>query len=302
MSQFPKEASNGAFKRQKSIFRAIIDEDTQFRSEKGRYHLYLSHACPWAHRTLIVRALKELESAVSVSFVHPLRDENGWCFESGNNHYSDPINGFHYLIEAYKMMDPQYNMRVTVPVLWDKHTKHIVNNESSDIIIMLNEKFNQFTDSNMDLYPKGLRTEIDEMNQYIYTNINNGVYKYGFASTQSVYEDEVINLFKALDHIELHLNRKKYLVGDSITLADIRLFVTLIRFDIVYYNHFKTNFEHIYEYENLWNFVKLIYNHNKIQPTVKFNEIKDHYFKTHPFVNPSGIVPVGPSIEKLLSL
>ena len=300
MSHFPKELSNGAFKRQKSIFRSLIDKATQFRPEKGRYHLYLSHACPWAHRTLIVRALKELESAVSVSFVHPIRDENGWCFESEDNQYSDPINGFSHLMEAYKIMDPAYDMRVTVPVLWDRLTNQIVNNESSDIIIMLNEKFNQFTDSNMDLYPKGLRTEIDEMNQYIYTNINNGVYKCGFASTQSVYEDEVLNLFKALDHIELNLNRKKYLVSDSITLADIRLFVTLIRFDIVYYNHFKTNFKHIYEYENLWRFVKLLFNHKKIQPTIKLEEIKDHYFKTHPFINPSGIVPIGPDIKERL--
>jgi putative glutathione S-transferase len=166
---------------------------------------------------------------------------------------------------------------------------------------MLNSKFNQYTDSKLNLYPEGMRIEIDEINQYIYTNINNGVYKCGFASSQKVYDSEVDNLFTALNKIELRLKDRKYLVGDSITLSDIRLFVTLIRFDVVYFNHFKTNRQHIYEYTNLWNFVKLLYNNEQIKPTVKFDEIKDHYFKTHPSINPSGIVPVGPNIEKLLS-
>ena len=301
ISQFPRESSNGSFKRQKSIFRSIIDEESQYKPEKGRYHLYLSYACPWAHRTLIVRELKELDAVVSVSFVNPIRDDKGWCFESENNQYIDPLNGFSYLMEAYNIMDSKYDMRVTVPVLWDKQTKQIVNNESSDIIIMLNSKFNQYTDSKLNLYPEGMRIEIDEINQYIYTNINNGVYKCGFASSQKVYDSEVDNLFTALNKIELRLKDRKYLVGDSITLSDIRLFVTLIRFDVVYFNHFKTNRQHIYEYTNLWNFVKLLYNNDQIKPTVKFDEIKDHYFKTHPSINPSGIVPVGPNIEKLLS-
>lgn len=301
ISQFPRESSNGSFKRQKSIFRSIIDEESQYKPEKGRYHLYLSYACPWAHRTLIVRELKELDAVVSVSFVNPIRDDKGWCFESENNQYIDPLNGFSYLMEAYKIMDSKYDMRVTVPVLWDKQTKQIVNNESSDIIIMLNSKFNQYTDSKLNLYPEGMRIEIDEINQYIYTNINNGVYKCGFAANQEVYEGEVANLFNALDKIELRLAGRTYLVGDRLSLADIRLFVTLIRFDAVYFNHFKTNRQHIYEYTNLWNFVKLLYNNEQIKPTVKFDEIKDHYFKTHPSINPSGIVPVGPNIEKLLS-
>ena len=300
MSQFPMEASKGAFKRQKSIFRSFIDENSQFKPEKGRYHLYLSHACPWAHRTLIVRVLKGLESTISVSFVNPVRNEKGWHFESEDNQYLDPINGFSYLMEAYKIMDPKFDLRVTVPVLWDIETGQIVNNESSEIIVMLNDRFNQFTDVNLNLYPKDLRAEIDELNQFVYSNINNGVYKCGFASNQSVYDAEVTNLFKALDQIELGLNGKKYLIGDSITLPDIRLFVTLIRFDLVYYNHFKTNHQHIYEYENLWRFVKLLFNQEKIKPTVKLNEIKDHYYKTHPYINPSGIVPVGPNIEKHL--
>ena len=301
ITQFPKEAYNGAFKRQNSIFREIINENSKYIPEMERYHLYLSYACPWAHRTLIVIALKQLESVVSTSFVHPIRDKKGWRFESQNSQYYDTINGFSYLMEAYKIMDSQYDMRVTVPVLWDKHTKQIVNNESSDIIIMLNNEFNQFTNSKLDLYPEEMRTEIDEINQYIYTNINNGVYKCGFASSQKVYDSEVDNLFTAIKKIELRLKDRKYLVGDSITLSDIRLFVTLIRFDAVYFNHFKTNHQHIYEYKNLWSFVKLIYHHDKIRPTIKFNEIKDHYFKTHPSINPSGIVPVGPNIEKLLS-
>jgi len=301
ISQFPRESSNGSFKRQKSIFRSIIDEESQYKPEKGRYHLYLSYACPWAHRTLIVRELKELDAVVSVSFVNPIRDDKGWCFESENNQYIDPLNGFSYLLEAYNIMDSKYDMRVTVPVLWDKQTKQIVNNESSDIIIMLNSKFNQYTDSKLNLYPEELKIEIDELNQYIYSNINNGVYKCGFAANQEVYEGEVANLFNALDKIELRLTGRTYLVGDRLSLADIRLFVTLIRFDAVYFNHFKTNRQHIYEYINLWSFVKLLYNNEQIKPTVKFDEIKDHYFKTHPSINPSGIVPVGPNIEKLLS-
>ena len=301
ISQFPRESSNGSFKRQKSIFRSIIDEESQYKPEKGRYHLYLSYACPWAHRTLIVRELKELDAVVSVSFVNPIRDDKGWCFESENNQYIDPLNGFSYLMEAYKIMDSKYDMRVTVPVLWDKQTEQIVNNESSDIIIMLNSNFNQYTDSKLNLYPEELKIEIDELNQYIYSNINNGVYKCGFAANQEVYEGEVANLFNALDKIELRLAGRTYLVGDRLSLADIRLFVTLIRFDAVYFNHFKTNRQHIYEYTNLWNFVKLLYNNDQIKPTVKFDEIKDHYFKTHPSINPSGIVPVGPNIEKLLS-
>ena len=301
ISQFPKESSNGSFKRQKSIFRSIIDEEGQYKQEKGRYHLYLSYACPWAHRTLIVRELKGLDAVVSVSFVNPIRDDKGWCFESENNQYIDPLNGFSYLMEAYNIMDSKYDMRVTVPVLWDKQTKQIVNNESSDIIIMLNSKFNQYTDSKLNLYPEELKIEIDELNQYIYSNINNGVYKCGFAANQEVYEGEVANLFNALDKIELRLAGRTYLVGDRLSLADIRLFVTLIRFDAVYFNHFKTNRQHIYEYINLWSFVKLLYNNEQIKPTVKFDEIKDHYFKTHPSINPSGIVPVGPNIEKLLS-
>ena len=301
ISQFPRESSNGSFKRQKSIFRSIIDEESQYKPEKGRYHLYLSYACPWAHRTLIVRELKELDAVVSVSFVNPIRDDKGWCFESENNQYIDPLNGFSYLMEAYNIMDSKYDMRVTVPVLWDKQTKQIVNNESSDIIIMLNSKFNQYTDSKLNLYPEGMRIEIDELNQYIYSNINNGVYKCGFAANQEVYEGEVANLFNALDKIELRLAGRTYLVGDRLSLADIRLFVTLIRFDAVYFNHFKTNRQHIYEYTNLWNFVKLLYNNEQIKPTVNFDEIKDHYFKTHPSINPSSIVPVGPNIEKLLS-
>ena len=301
ISQFTRESSNGSFKRQKSIFRSIIDEESQYKPEKGRYHLYLSYACPWAHRTLIVRELKELDAVVSVSFVNPIRDDKGWCFESENNQYIDPLNGFSYLMEAYKIMDSKYDMRVTVPVLWDKQTKQIVNNESSDIIIMLNSKFNQYTNSKLNLYPEELKIEIDELNQYIYSNINNGVYKCGFAANQEVYEGEVANLFNALDKIELRLAGRTYLVGDRLSLADIRLFVTLIRFDAVYFNHFKTNRQHIYEYTNLWNFVKLLYNNDQIKPTVKFDEIKDHYFKTHPSINPSGIVPVGPNIEKLLS-
>ncbi len=249
---------------------------------------------------LILLQLKHLESIISVSFVHPVRDEKGWRFDSNQSKYKDQINGFNFLSEAYKMMDLKYNLRVTVPVLWDKKSKKIVNNESSDIIIMLNNNFNEFTESKLDFYPFKIRNEIDKVNKYIYDNINNGVYKCGFATSQKVYNIEVYKLFNALNEIDLRLEGKKFIVGDSLTLSDIRLFVTLIRFDIVYFNHFKTNLKHIYDYKNLWQFVKMLYNHNEIKSTTKFEEIKDHYFKTHPYINPSGIVPIGPNIEDML--
>ncbi|MCH7613521.1 MAG: glutathione S-transferase C-terminal domain-containing protein [Candidatus Marinimicrobia bacterium] len=300
-TQFPKETFSGAFKRQKSIFQEQVEAGSQFEPETGRYHLYLSYACPWAHRTLIVRAIKNLEDVISVSFVDPIRDEKGWRFSSEGSPYFDPVNGFNYLSEAYRIMDPNYNMRVTVPVLWDKYTKQIVNNESSDIIVMLNDVFNDFTNSNLDLYPTALKSEIDEVNDYIYTKINNGVYKCGFAADQSIYDREVTHLFGALDSINDRLKEKTYLVNDTLTLADIRLFVTLIRFDVVYYTHFKTSKKHIYEYEHLWRFTKNLYHMKKIKPTVKFDEIKNHYFKTHPHINPSGIVPAGPYIIPLLN-
>lgn len=295
-AQFPKETVTGVFKRQESIFRQWIEPGSKYEAAPDRYHLYISYACPWAHRTLITRALKELEDIISISSVDPVRDERGWRFSPKDGPYYDSLNGFSYLSEAYKITDPHYDMRVTVPVFWDKHTGQIMNNESADIIIMLNDDFNEFTDSTLDLYPSELRHEIDEINGLIYTHINNGVYKCGFATDQQVYEKEVENLFNALDRMNERLDKATYLVKNRLTLADIRLFVTLIRFDAVYYNHFKTNKKHIYEYEYLWKFVRKLYQNEKIKPTVRFEEIKDHYFKTHPHINPTRIVPSGPDI------
>ena len=295
-AQFPRETVTGTFNRQESSFRKWIEHGTEFEPAPNRYHLYLSYACPWAHRTLITRALKNLEDVISASFVDPVRDDKGWRFSTEGSPYFDCVNGFNHLSEAYKSTNSNYDKRVSVPVLWDKETGQIVNNESSDIIIMLNDAFSSYTNSDLDLYPEELKHEIDELNDFIYTHINNGVYKCGFTTDQNVYESEFNKLFNALDRIDERLSGKIYLVQDKLTLADIRLFPTLIRFDVVYYNHFKTNKKHIYEYENLRQFLKNLYHREKIKPTVKFDEIKDHYFKTHQYINPTRIVPSGPDI------
>ena len=300
--QFPKETIDGSFNRQNSIFRNEINPGKPFSPEPDRYHLYLSYACPWAHRTLIVLQLKGLGSCISHSFVDPIRDERGWRFDQKNTKYNDPINQFSFLSEVYKKTDPDYSIRVTVPVLWDKQDSVIVNNESSDIIVYLNNEFNEYAKIDIDLYPDVLKADIDKLNDYIYHTINNGVYKCGFATSQTVYEREVESLFKALDTVEQLLKNNPYLIGESITLADIRLFTTLIRFDAVYYGHFKTNKKHIYEFENLWQLVKTLYTMPEIGPTVKFDEIKAHYYVTHETINPTGVVPVGPNIQEILAV
>tara|TARA_B100001750_G_C15441915_1_gene564058 strand:+ start:84 stop:1025 length:942 start_codon:yes stop_codon:yes gene_type:complete len=300
--QFPKETIDGSFNRQNSIFRNEISPGKPFSPEPDRYHLYLSYACPWAHRTLIVLQLKGLGSCISHSFVDPIRDERGWRFDQKNTKYNDPINQFSFLSEVYKKTDPDYSIRVTVPVLWDKQDSVIVNNESSDIIVYLNNEFNEYAKIDIDLYPDVLKADIDKLNDYIYHTINNGVYKCGFATSQIVYEREVESLFKALDTVDQLLKNNPYLIGESITLADIRLFTTLIRFDAVYYGHFKTNKKHIYEFENLWQLVKTLYAMPEIGPTVKFDEIKSHYYVTHETINPTGVVPVGPNIQEKLTV
>lgn len=291
-------ATGGSFKRQESRFRHWITESGDagitgsggFAAEKGRYHLYVSYACPWAHRTLIFLALKGLNDYISVSVVDPLMKENGWELK-------DPLYGKDYLYELYLEADPSYEGRVTVPVLWDKETKTIVSNESSEIIRMLNSAFNHLTGNDQDFYPAALRQQIDDINAFVYPRINNGVYKTGFSTEQSVYEREVTQLFSALDQLEERLGEQRYLVGDTLTEADWRLFTTLIRFDPVYVGHFKCNLRTISGYPNLSNYVRELYQMPGIAQTVHFDHIKSHYYGSHDTINPTGIVPLGPDLD-----
>jgi putative glutathione S-transferase len=265
--------------------------------ESGRYHLYVSLACPWAHRTLIFRILKNLESHISVSVVSPDMLEHGWTFDTTSGSSGDQINNFKYLYEVYTATDAKYSGRVTVPVLWDKKTKKIVNNESSSIIRILNKDFNALTKNEDDYYPDKLQKKIDEINAFIYENINNGVYKCGFATTQEAYEEAYKSLFSALDYIESILTSNRYLVGNNITEADWRLFTTLIRFDEVYYSHFKCNKKRIEDYPNLSAYRRELYQWPGIAQTTDFAHIKRHYYFSHIMINPTQIVPVGPEIN-----
>lgn len=297
---FPKEQNKkGEFKRQKDQFREWITRDgtSGYPAEPDRYHLYVSLACPWAHRTIIVRKLKGLDPVIGMTVLDPVRDERGWAFRKGPGFSEDPINGFKYLSEAYKKTDPKFNNRVTVPVLWDKETKKIVNNSEDDIMRMFNSEFNDFTSSQLDLYPEALRKTIDELNDFIYPNINDGVYRAGFATEQKAYEDAVFKLFEALDLLEKSLSTRRYLAGALLTEADWRLFPTLIRFDPVYYGHFKCNIFRITDYKNLTGYLKELYQHDGIAETVNFDHIKRHYYMTHADINPNRIVPVGPKLD-----
>lgn len=302
---YDTEKTGGRFVRKDSQFRNWITADGSagptgdggFKAEKGRYHLYVSLACPWAHRTLIIRALKGLEDFISLSVVNPQMLENGWTFEDGPGVIKDSVNNAHYLYEVYKAADDNYSGRVTVPVLWDKQTGKIVNNESSEILRMLNSAFEDIGAKPGDYSPEALMDEIDAMNDRVYDNVNNGVYKSGFATKQEVYEEEVTNVFKVLDELEEHLKNRKYLVGDQLTEADIRLFTTLVRFDAVYYSHFKCNFKRIVDYPNLWRFTREIYNLEGVADTVNIQHIKDHYYISHKTINPTGIVPKGPELD-----
>lgn len=298
--EFPREMESGAFKRQKSIFRNEISDNTKFKPEPNRYHFYLSYACPWAHRVLITIFLKGLNEIFSFSFVNPIRDSRGWRFDDKVK-YNDTLNKFNFLSEAYKLMDQNYNLRITVPVMWDKFSNEIVNNESSDIIEMINSKFEVFAAKKIDLNPPKYKAQSQRLDNYIYENINNGVYKCGFATKQEIYEANVKNLFDALEKIEQILESSKFLLGNNLSLSDIRLFVTLIRFDVVYYSHFKTSKKHIYEFPNLWRYVKEIYSIAEIKKTINFDEIKTHYFQTHNKINPNKIIPSGPDVLKLLN-
>ncbi len=289
----------GEFERQEDQFRQWVSSDpaSNFPAEADRYHLYVSLACPWAHRTILFRKLKKLESVIGMTVVDPIRDDRGWAFREGPGHSLDLINGFHFLSEAYLASDPGFADRVTIPVLWDKKTKQIVNNSEDDILRMFNSAFDHYTGNDLDFYPLSLRSEIDTMNDLIYPNINNGVYQAGFATTQSAYESAVLKLFSALDHLEQHLASQAYLVGDQITEADWKLFPTLIRFDPVYHGHFKCNIRRIIDYPNLYSYLQTLYQVEGVAETVNFDHIKRHYYMTHNDINPTQIVPVGPEIK-----
>ncbi|MGX5733905.1 glutathione S-transferase family protein [Bosea thiooxidans] len=300
--------SGGRFVRSESAFRNWVTPDGAagpsgkggFKAEPGRYHLYVSLACPWAHRTLIFRKLKGLEDAISLSVVHWLMAENGWTFASGEGVVPDSFGGARFLHEVYTRADPHYSGRVTVPVLWDKQGGTIVSNESSEIIRMLNSAFDGVGAKPGDYYPERLRPEIDALNERIYGTVNNGVYKAGFATTQAAYEEAVKPLFETLDWLEERLGSRRFLTGDGLTEADWRLFTTLIRFDPVYVGHFKCNIRRIADYPRLSAYLRTLYHVEGVAGTVNFAHIKGHYYESHRTINPTGIVPVGPDMSALL--
>jgi putative glutathione S-transferase len=295
LSTRPETGDDGSFQRQESTFRSFVSADgsTGFPLAPGRYHLYVARACPWAHRTLIGRMLMGLEDAISVSFVHPFRDERGWEFPGGG--YEDPVNGFRYLSQAYDAADSAYAARVSVPVLWDSERSTIVNNESEDILRMLSTVFAPLAEHPVELVPAALREDIDVLNQHIYDTVNNAVYKAGFARKQAVYESEVRALFATLDELDARLARSRFLFGDAPLETDWRLFTTLVRFDAVYQIHFKCSLRKLTEYSCLWPYARDLYQWPGVADTVSFDEIRAHYYGTHPMINPSGLVAVLPA-------
>jgi glutathionyl-hydroquinone reductase len=302
---YDTKANNGKYIRKDSSFRNWVTKDGQagltgnsgFKAEKDRYHLYVSLACPWAHRTLIFRKLKGLESVITVSTVDYIMLENGWEFSANDPKLKDHLSDSEFLHQVYTLSKQNYSGRVTVPVLWDKKTQQIVNNESSDIIRMFNTAFDSIGAKKGDYYPENLTAEIDQLNTRIYSEINNGVYKAGFATSQSVYSENVITLFESLDWLEQVLSTKRYLTGPAITEADWRLFTTLVRFDPVYVGHFKCNLKRIADYPNLFGYLKDLYQQPGIAETVNMQHIKGHYYQSHLMINPTGIVPMGPELD-----
>ena len=296
---YDTKSTGGRFVRKGAQFRDRVTADgsSGFKAESGRYHLYVSYACPWAHRTLIYRKLKGLEDHISVSVVNPLMLEYGWTFEPAEGVIPDPIIGARFMHEIYTAAKPDYSGRVTVPVLWDKETGTIVNNESSEIIRMFDWQFDEVGASGPRFCPPELESDIDDINTFVYDAINNGVYKSGFATTQEAYEEAVTALFAALDQIDLRLSGSRYLVGETITEADWRLFTTLLRFDPVYVGHFKCNIRRLVDYRNLWGYTRELYQVPGVADTVNMVHIKDHYYRSHGSINPSGVVPVGPEID-----
>jgi putative glutathione S-transferase len=300
MSQFPDEQTEtGSFKRQDDAFRDWVKRDgsTAYPPARGRYHLYVSLACPWAHRTIILRRLKGIEEVIGMTVVDPLRDERGWAFSEGPGHSADPINGFKFLSEAYCASDPNYRGRVTVPVLWDTETKRIVSNSDDDLLRMFNSEFSEFATNDYDFFPSDLQDKIEALNKTIYERVNNGVYRAGFATRQKPYERAAQKLFETLDQLDTRLATQRYLFGDRMTEADWRLFPTLIRFDAVYHGHFKCNVRRIVDYQNLWPYVRDLYQHDGVGETVNFDHIKRHYYMTHDQINPTRIVPIGPAVD-----
>jgi putative glutathione S-transferase len=299
-------ATGGRFQREESVFRNWITADggagpsgeAGFKTEPGRYHLYVSLACPWAHRTLILRALKGLGDMIGVDVVHPHMAGHGWTFDTDFARATgDRVNGKAYLYEIYLKAKPDYTGRVTVPVLWDKQRETIVSNESSEIIRMFNSAFDGIGAAAGDYYPAALREEIDAVNERVYHSVNNGVYKAGFATAQDAYEDAFTALFETLDWLDQRLARQPYLAGDRLTEADWRLFTTLVRFDAVYYGHFKCNQRRIMDYDDLSPYLRALYQHPGIRETVNFEHIKHHYYGSHRQINPTGIVPLGPELD-----
>jgi putative glutathione S-transferase len=288
------DRTSATFQRKDSSFRNKITADgsSGFPAAPNRYHLYVSLACPWAHRTMIVRKLKKLDALIPMTIVSPDMLENGWFFET-----PEPLSGAKFLYEIYAKAKPDYTGRVTVPVLWDKAEQKIVNNESADIIRMFESEFDEWADMSFDLYPSHLRTEIDAFNERLYHNVNNGVYKAGFSRDQAAYEEAVKNLFTMLDEIETTLSHRSYLFGEKMTESDIRLFTTAIRFDLVYYSHFKCNIRQIRDYPNIQGWLKEMYQTPGIMETVDLAQIKRHYYHSQRWINPSGIVPIGPTLD-----
>lgn len=299
------DGDGGRFEREPSRFRHWITADGSpgptgdggFRAEPGRYHLYIARACPWAHRTAIFRSLKGLEEMIGLSVTHWLMGGNGWTFDAAPGVVPDEVNGMRYVHELYRLADPAVSGKASVPVLWDKQRRSIVNNESADIIRMFNDAFDGVGARRGDYYPDDLRTEIDGYNKRIYDTLNNGVYKAGFARSQEAHEEAIGPLFATLDWLEIHLADRRYLCGDRLTEADWRLFTTLLRFDPVYHGHFKCNVRRLVDYPTLWAYTRALYQEPGIRETVDFDHIKKHYYLSHPWLDPTRIVPVGPEID-----
>ncbi|MEQ9462568.1 MAG: glutathione S-transferase family protein [Haliea sp.] len=302
---YDTDGNQGRFVRESARFRHWVTPegsagpsgDSGFAAASGRYHLYVSLACPWAHRTLIVRSLKGLDDLIDVSVVSPLMLEQGWTYDEAEGSSGDRVHGHRFHHEVYTRANPDYTGRVTVPVLWDRQRDTIVSNESADIIRMFNSAFDGLTGNTLDLYPEQLRPDIEHWNERIYPAVNNGVYRAGFATTQRAYEEAYAELFAELDHIDAHLANRRYLAGNTLTEADIRLFTTLIRFDAVYHGHFKCNRQRLEDYRHIPGYIRDIYQLPGIADTVDFHHIKTHYYASHRTINPTGVVPAGPDID-----
>lgn len=302
---YDTKRTGGRFVRSEAQFRNWITADglagptgqSGFKAEAGRYHLYVSLACPWAHRCLIFRAIKKLDPMIGLSVVNPLMGRDGWTFTPDEGVIPDHVNHASFLHQLYTLAQPAYTGRVTVPVLWDTQRRTIVSNESSEIIRMFNSAFDSIGAAPGDYYPESLRADIDEINALVYDKINNGVYKAGFATTQEAYEQAVNELFDALEQVERRLLKQRYLAGNTLTEADWRLFTTLLRFDPVYYSHFKCNYKRIVDFPALWGYTRELYQYPGVAPTVNMRHIKGHYYRSHTQINPTGIVPAGPQLD-----